>query len=32
MGVDTVMLAIESQMDLIIWIFRWTGCLKGDLC
>lgn len=32
MGVDTVMLAIEPQMDLIVWIFRCIGCLKGDLC
>lgn len=32
MGVDTVMLTIESQVDLIVWIFRWSGHLKGDLC
>lgn len=31
-GVDTVVLAIEPQMDLTVWIFRWAGCLKGDLC
>lgn len=32
MRVNAVMLAIESQMNLIAWIFRGTGCLKGDLC
>lgn len=32
MGVDAVMLAVEPQVDLIVCIFRWTGCLKGDLC
>lgn len=31
-GVDTVVLTIESQMDLTLWIFRWAGHLKGDLC
>jgi hypothetical protein len=31
-GVDSVVLDIESQVDLIGWILSWTGCLKGDLC
>lgn len=30
--VDSVVLAIEPQMDLTVWIFRWAGRLKGDLC
>lgn len=31
-GVDTVVLAIESQMDLAVRIFRRAGRLKRDLC
>lgn len=31
-GVDTVVLTVEPQMDLTLWIFRWAGRLKGDLC
>lgn len=32
MGVDMVVLTVEPQMDLTVWVFRWTDYLKGDLC
>lgn len=31
-GVDTVLLTVEPQLDLVGWILSRAGRLKGDLC